>query len=80
MDTQIKMVRQLVFIKEQAQLLVKETSARMGKVFVFGSDVLILQWNANATFSWTASEAGLQDLSPDIMKKLMSLPLSSTTA
>ncbi|TNM96842.1 hypothetical protein fugu_014998 [Takifugu bimaculatus] len=56
MDTQIKMVRQLVFIKEQAQILVKETSARM------------------------ASEAGLQDLSPDIMKKLMSLPLSSTTA
>lgn len=80
MDTQIKMVRQLVFIKEQAQLLVKETSARLGKFFVFGSDVLISQWNANVTFSWTAAEAGLQDLSPDIMKKLMSLPLSSTTA
>lgn len=50
MDTQIKMVRQLVFFKEQSQLLVKETSGRLGKYFVFGSNVLILHCNSDVTF------------------------------
>lgn len=50
METQSKMVRQLVFIKEQSQLLVKETSGRLGEDFIFGNKVYVLQWNANLTF------------------------------
>lgn len=39
MDSQTKFIRQLVFIKEQSQLLVKETSGRLGKDFIFGNNV-----------------------------------------
>uniref|UniRef100_UPI0037E99BED kinetochore-associated protein DSN1 homolog n=1 Tax=Semicossyphus pulcher TaxID=241346 RepID=UPI0037E99BED len=53
MDTQGKMVRELLSIKEQSQLLVKETSGRL------------------------AAEAGFQDLSSDIVKNLMTAPLTS---
>ncbi|KAM6965920.1 kinetochore-associated protein DSN1 homolog [Tautogolabrus adspersus] len=55
MDIQCKKVRQLLSIKEQSQLLVKETSGRL------------------------AAKAGFQDLSPDVVKNLMTAPLSSTT-
>nr|XP_046270698.1 kinetochore-associated protein DSN1 homolog [Scatophagus argus] len=55
MDTQCKMVRELMFIKEQSQLLVKETSGRL------------------------AAEAGFQNLSPDLIRKLIAAPLSSAT-
>lgn len=43
METQSKMVRQLVFLKEQSQLLVKETSGRLGEDFIFGNKVYVLQ-------------------------------------
>ncbi|XP_068574787.1 kinetochore-associated protein DSN1 homolog [Cebidichthys violaceus] len=55
MDTQSKMVRELLSIKEQSQLLVKETSGRL------------------------AAEAGFQDLSPDVIRNLIAVPLSSAT-
>uniref|UniRef100_A0A3B4UT04 DSN1 component of MIS12 kinetochore complex n=2 Tax=Seriola dumerili TaxID=41447 RepID=A0A3B4UT04_SERDU len=55
MDTQCKMVGELLSIKEQSQLLVKETSGRL------------------------AAEAGFQDLSPDPIRNLMAVPLSSAT-
>lgn len=35
MDTQSKMVKRLSSIKEQLQLLVKETSGRLGKDFIY---------------------------------------------
>uniref|UniRef100_A0A3B4WF84 DSN1 component of MIS12 kinetochore complex n=1 Tax=Seriola lalandi dorsalis TaxID=1841481 RepID=A0A3B4WF84_SERLL len=54
MDTQCKMVGELLSIKEQSQLLVKETSGRL-------------------------AEAGFQDLSPDPIRNLMAVPLSSAT-
>lgn len=56
MDTQCKMVRELLSIKEQSQLFVKETSGRL------------------------AAEAGFQDLSPDPIRNLMAVPLSSATS
>ncbi|TKS92086.1 Kinetochore-associated protein DSN1 -like protein [Collichthys lucidus] len=55
MDTQCKMVRELLSIKKQSQLLVKETSGRL------------------------AAEAGLQDISPDLIRNLMAVPLSAST-
>uniref|UniRef100_A0A3Q3AQP2 DSN1 component of MIS12 kinetochore complex n=2 Tax=Kryptolebias marmoratus TaxID=37003 RepID=A0A3Q3AQP2_KRYMA len=55
MDTQCKMIRQLLSIKEQSQLFVKETSGRL------------------------AEEAGLWDLSSDLLRNLMSAPLPTTT-
>lgn len=39
METQSKMVQQLVFVKEQSQLFVKETSGRLGEDFIFGNKV-----------------------------------------
>lgn len=39
MESQSKMVRQLVFVKEQSQLLVKETSRRLGEDFSCGNKV-----------------------------------------
>lgn len=39
METQSKMVQQLVFIKEHSQLLVKETSGRLGEDFIFANKV-----------------------------------------
>lgn len=39
MDTQSKIIQQLVFVKEQSQLLVKETSGRLGEDFIFGNSV-----------------------------------------
>ncbi|XP_072225616.1 kinetochore-associated protein DSN1 homolog [Leuresthes tenuis] len=56
MDTQCKMIRELLSIKDQSQLLVKETSGRL------------------------AEEAGFQDLSSDLLRNLMSAPLSTPTA
>lgn len=53
METQCKKVRDLQSIKEQCQLLVKETSGRL------------------------AAEAGFQALSADVVKNLMTTPLSS---
>ena len=35
MDTQSKMVKEFSSIKEQSQLLVKETSGRLGKDFIY---------------------------------------------
>ncbi|XP_041633788.1 kinetochore-associated protein DSN1 homolog isoform X2 [Cheilinus undulatus] len=55
METQCKMVRKLLSIKEQSQVFVKETSGRL------------------------AAEAGFQDLSADVVKNLMTAPLSATT-
>ncbi|CAJ1075262.1 uncharacterized protein LOC109989248 [Xyrichtys novacula] len=56
MDTQCKMVRELLSIKEHSQLIVKETSGRL------------------------VAEAGFQDISPNVVKNLMTAPSSSTTA
>ncbi|KAM4598698.1 kinetochore-associated protein DSN1 homolog [Polymixia lowei] len=56
MDTQCKMVRELLSIQEQSRLLVKETSSRL------------------------AAEAGFQDLSSDLIRNLVAVPLSSATS
>ncbi|XP_041861992.1 kinetochore-associated protein DSN1 homolog [Melanotaenia boesemani] len=56
MDTQRKMIRELISIKEQSQLLMKVTSGRL------------------------AEKAGIQDLSSDVLRNLMSSPLSTTTS
>ncbi|KAK5856149.1 hypothetical protein PBY51_007765 [Eleginops maclovinus] len=55
MDNQTKMVKDLLSIKEQSELLLKETSGRL------------------------AAEAGIQDLSPDIIKNYLAAPLPSST-
>uniref|UniRef100_A0A1A8S496 DSN1, MIND kinetochore complex component, homolog n=3 Tax=Nothobranchius TaxID=28779 RepID=A0A1A8S496_9TELE len=54
-ETQCKIVRQLLSIKEQSQLFVKETSGRL------------------------AEEAGFQDLSSYLLRKLMSAPLPTAS-
>ncbi|XP_015243912.1 PREDICTED: uncharacterized protein LOC107093393 [Cyprinodon variegatus] len=56
MDTQCKMIRQLLAIKEQSQLLVKHTSGQL------------------------AEEAGIHDLSSNLLINLMTTPSQKATA
>lgn len=42
MDSQCKLVRQLVSIKEQSQLVVKETSGRLGNDLISFSIIFVL--------------------------------------
>ncbi|KAF7657838.1 hypothetical protein LDENG_00021640 [Lucifuga dentata] len=53
MDTQCKMVKELLSVRDHSQLVVKETSGRL------------------------ASKAGLQDLTPDLIRNLVAVPLSN---
>lgn len=50
MEAQSKIVRQLVSIKEQSQLFVKETSGRLGEDIIFGNKVYMWQCNGNIIF------------------------------
>lgn len=85
MDTQSKMVMQFQCFREQTQLLVKETSGRLGKyffvicsLFVTTLCTLLIELTFLFYFFSAAAEAGFQDISPDVIRKLMAVPIKSS--
>lgn len=74
------MIMQFWCFGEQTQLLVKETSSRLGKYFVWSLPTLYAcdTLNIFLFFFTAAAEAGFQDISPDVIKKLMAVPIKSS--